>query len=213
MRGEDMPTRTFYNLPDEKRKKLLDAIRKEFSRVPFDEVSVNQIIRMAGIPRGSFYQYFADREDMLQYLLTDYLEMLRRHALDSVRKNNGDLFQVFLDIFDFTYAFVAGAEHNAFFQNVFSDIRLNTELLHQQAGMLTFGGFAGELFSSINMDALDIRGDEDFGNMLGILLPLTGAAFTKVFLDITSYEHRRAQYAAQLELLKRGFLRVKGMDA
>jgi AcrR family transcriptional regulator len=72
-----MPTKTFFNLTEGKRKKLLKAIHSEFSRVPFGEVSINQIIKAAGIPSGSFYRYFADKQDMLQYLLADYREMLK----------------------------------------------------------------------------------------------------------------------------------------
>ncbi len=207
-----MPTKTFFNLPEEKREKLLNAIQEEFSRVPFGEVSINQIIRMAGIPRGSFYQYFDDKQDMLQYLLADYRGMLKHHALVSLRQSGGDLFQMFLDILDFTYAFVTEEKHNSFFKNIFSDIRVNTGFLRQQASQNTFGELTIELFPYIDMDALDIRGEEDFGNMLGILLSLTGEAFTKAFFDISSYENSHSQYAARLELLKRGFLKVKKAD-
>ena len=49
-----MPSATFYNLPAEKRERLLRAAREEFSRVPYESASVNRIIRSAGIPRGSF---------------------------------------------------------------------------------------------------------------------------------------------------------------
>ena len=59
------------------------------------------------------------------------------------------------------------------------------------------------------MDSLDIRGEEDFGNMLVIMQTLTGDAFAKAFFDISSYESSRAQYTARLELLKRGFQKVK----
>ena len=207
-----MPTKTFFNLPEEKRKKLLDAIHEEFSRVPFDEVSINQIIRIAGIPRGSFYQYFEDKRDMLQYLMADYRKMFKSHALISLAHNGGDLFQMFLDIFDFTYAFVTEEKNNAFFKNVFSDIRVNTSFLRQQADGATLGGFAAELLSHIDTASLDIRSEADFGNMLGILLPLTGEAFATAFFDISNYEHVRTRYAARLELLKRGFLKPKKVD-
>ena len=49
-----MPSQTFYNLPPAKREKLLRAARAEFARVPYDQVSINRIVRAAGIPRGSF---------------------------------------------------------------------------------------------------------------------------------------------------------------
>lgn len=207
-----MPTKTFFNLPEEKRKKLLDAIGEEFSRVSFDEVSINQIIRMAGIPRGSFYQYFEDKQDMLQYLMTDYGTKLKDHAFASLKQNNGDLFQMFLDILDFTYAFVTEERNNAFFKNVFSDIRVNTDFLRRQTSENTSDGFAAELLPYIDMDSLDIRAEGDFGHMLGTLLALTGETFTRVFFDISNYENSRSRYAARLELLKRGFLKVKKVD-
>ncbi|MEA4849442.1 MAG: TetR/AcrR family transcriptional regulator [Clostridiaceae bacterium] len=207
-----MPTKTFFNLPEEKLKKLLEAIHEELSRVPFDEVSINQIIRMAGISRGSFYQYFEDKQDMLEYLLTDYHNMMRFHALTSLRQNGGDLFRMFLEILDFTYAFVTEEKNNAFFKNLFSDIRVNNDFFRRQAGKNTSGGFATELLPYINMNSLDIRSEEDFDNMLGILLSLTGEAFAKVFFNIADYENIRSQYAARLELLKRGFLKPKKAD-
>lgn len=202
-----MPTKTFYNLPEDKRRKLLDAIHEELSRVPFDDVSINQIIKMAGIPRGSFYQYFDDKQDMLQYLLTDYREQMRYHALESLRQNGGDLFQMFLDILDFTYAFITEEKNNTFCQNVFSDIRVSIDFLRQQATGNTYGGFATELLPFIDTNSLNIRKGEDFSNMLGILLPLTGEAFTAAFFDISNYAHVRTRYADRLEILKRGFLK------
>ena len=208
-----MPTRTFFNLPDEKREKLLEAIYGEFSRVPFGEVSINRIIKAAGIPRGSFYQYFNDKQDMLQYLTSDYRQMLKNKALLSLKQNGGDLFNVFLEILDFSYAFITEEKNNTFFRNIFSDIRINTDLFQQQNCDGSLGELAGELLPYIDMDLLDIRGEEDFGNMLEIILSLTGEAFTKAFLDISSYENSRRQYAAQLELLKRGFRKAKRGEA
>ncbi len=64
-----MPTGTFFNLPPEKRGRIMDAATEEFSRVPFSQASINQIVKTAGISRGSFYQYFKDKEDLFRYLL------------------------------------------------------------------------------------------------------------------------------------------------
>ena len=58
-----MPSSTFLNLPAQKQEKLLEAATREFSQRPYTEASINQIIKDAGIPRGSFYMYFTDKED------------------------------------------------------------------------------------------------------------------------------------------------------
>lgn len=203
-----MPTQTFYNLPEEKRQKLLKAIHEEFFRVPFEEVSINQIIKLAGISRGSFYQYFEDKQDMLQYLMSDYRKMFKRHVLESLTHKDGDLFEMFLDIFDFTYTFITEEKMNAFFKNVFSDTRINTNFLRQQADPSAFDGFTAEVLPYINRQLLDIRTEEDFDDMLRILMLLTGEAFAKAFFDTATYKQARLRYAAQLNLLKRGFLKT-----
>lgn len=63
-----MPTSTFYNLSDEKKDRIFGAALKEFSARTFSQASLNQIIKNAGIPKGSFYQYFEDKEDLYLYL-------------------------------------------------------------------------------------------------------------------------------------------------
>ena len=63
-----MPSATFFNLPAEKREKLLSAARAEFARVPYAEASINKMIQAADIPRGSFYMYFRDKEDLFLHL-------------------------------------------------------------------------------------------------------------------------------------------------
>ncbi|SET35064.1 transcriptional regulator, TetR family [Natronincola peptidivorans] len=63
-----MPKETFYNLSEDKKQKIFDAAVQEFSTKRFSEASINQIIKFAGIPRGSFYQYFTDKEDIYSYV-------------------------------------------------------------------------------------------------------------------------------------------------
>ena len=71
-----MPSATFLNLAQEKQEKLLEAATREFSSRPYNEASINQIIKDAGIPRGSFYMYFQDKEDLFRYLMSGYLDQL-----------------------------------------------------------------------------------------------------------------------------------------
>ena len=58
-----MPTNTFFHLPEEKQQRLLDAAQIEFSRHSLQEASIANIVKLAEIPRGSFYQYFENKND------------------------------------------------------------------------------------------------------------------------------------------------------
>ena len=87
-----MPSATFFRLPEEKRRRLVESCWAELTSVRFTDVSINRIIAAAHIPRGSFYQYFADKEDLIRYLLenmrTYFIELLR----DVLTESQGDLF-------------------------------------------------------------------------------------------------------------------------
>lgn len=66
-----MPKETFLNLREDKKRKIFDAAVKEFAENRFSEASINQIIKTSSISRGSFYQYFNDKEDLFLYVLTE----------------------------------------------------------------------------------------------------------------------------------------------
>ncbi len=64
-----MPNATFFRLPEDKQKRIYDAAVAEFSEYRFTDASINRIVKAAEIPRGSFYQYFNDKEDLYLYVL------------------------------------------------------------------------------------------------------------------------------------------------
>src|SRR5690606_8950498 len=94
-----MPKRTFFNLSDEKRRSLLKAAEREFSRVPLAKASVSNIIKMAGIPRGSFYQYFENIEDLYYYLVDIETEKRKILFIKFLKKHNGDIIQAATDLY------------------------------------------------------------------------------------------------------------------
>jgi len=95
-----MPTATFFRLPEEKRERLIRACWTEVSRVRFSDISINRIITSARIPRGSFYQYFADKEDLIRYLLEEMREYFISLLRDVLAEADGDLFAFPLIAYD-----------------------------------------------------------------------------------------------------------------
>ncbi len=65
-----MPKDTFFNLPQEKRQRIIDLALAEFAENDYDAASISRIVAQAGIAKGSFYQYFENKEDLYTYLLT-----------------------------------------------------------------------------------------------------------------------------------------------
>ena len=95
-----MPSSTFFRLPEEKRRRLVEAAWEEFSRVSFAEVSINQIIHAANISRGSFYQYFTDKEDLTIYMMGGMQEYFAQLMQGILAEKKGDLFQTVVAAFD-----------------------------------------------------------------------------------------------------------------
>lgn len=96
-----MPTSTFYNLDEAKRKQIFDACVDEFATHTFSEASINQIIKAANISRGSFYQYFADKEDCYMYLLSEMVKEKMVMFKDVVAINDNDtVFDEYEAMFD-----------------------------------------------------------------------------------------------------------------
>lgn len=64
-----MPKQTFLNLPPEKRETIVNAAVDEFAQYGLENASTNRIVENSGISKGSFYQYFKDKQDVFMYLL------------------------------------------------------------------------------------------------------------------------------------------------
>ena len=88
-----MPTLRFLNLEEEKRRRILEAAKKEFSSYDYDKVSINRIIQESEISRGAFYTYFPDKDDLLVYLFEAEEDKAVGHFMEIMARNNGNFFQ------------------------------------------------------------------------------------------------------------------------
>jgi len=95
-----MPTPTFRNLPQAKQDRILMAAETEFSQRNVDNAVVSNIVRDAGIPRGSFYQYFASKDDLYVYCFETLREERRRYVEPAFTYYKT---QPFLDFFEQFY--------------------------------------------------------------------------------------------------------------
>lgn len=95
-----MCTETFLRLPEEKRNRFLEAAWEEFTRVKYSDVSINKIVQRAGIPRGSFYQYFAGKDDLFAYLSNGVRDWITEEFYSLLQSSGGDLFRVYLACYD-----------------------------------------------------------------------------------------------------------------
>lgn len=91
---------TFYNLPPEKRAKIIDVTKKEFLKGNKHKITINSVIEKAGISRGSFYQYFDDKLDLVELVTDDMIAKIISFIQDELMLNGGDIFGLPTRIFD-----------------------------------------------------------------------------------------------------------------
>ncbi|MCM8900300.1 TetR/AcrR family transcriptional regulator [Caldicoprobacter algeriensis] len=90
-----MPKQTFFNLPDEKRQRITEALIKHFSQKPYYNVDVSEIARESNAAKGSMYQYFENKKEMYFYALEvaydRFLKLLKK--LDVAHTNILDYYE------------------------------------------------------------------------------------------------------------------------
>ena len=198
-----MPSSTFLNLPAEKQEKLLEAATREFSHKPFNEASINQIIKEAGIPRGSFYMYFQDKEDLFLYLIKGYMDQLLMLLEEFLLQNGGDIFRALLDLYDYIQTKVDRqclGEVGA----MFGIIRCNSGMQKNSLlEMLDPEVILQRLGDAVNPDLLDLRQDRDLGDILGALL-VVAAPMIYTGLQAGGDPATRDRLENILQIFKRG---------
>lgn len=202
-----MPSATFFRLPAEKRRTLIDAALTEFSRVPYDQASINKIIQAAGIPRGSFYMYFDDKDDLFRYLLGFFRKQLSDVICDLLDQNNGDLFRAFEVLFgQFLQKQSRQEPCDPLVLKLFSILRLNS-LMHP--GVLFNPAECNPLIEDIrphiNAACLSLEHEEDLSDILRILAGVTFSSLTEPSVgEAGSVQTRTQRYLHVLNLLQRG---------
>jgi AcrR family transcriptional regulator len=75
-----MPKSTFFNIDQFKRERIIENAIKEFANNHYDKASINKIIKESDIAKGSFYQYFENKQDLYNYLI----DLIREKKLEYV---------------------------------------------------------------------------------------------------------------------------------
>lgn len=122
-----MPTVTFDKLSQEKKDKIINAAKKEFARVVFSETSIKNIVEEAGISRGSFYQYFESKEDLLKYILKQKVKIRKDSFEKMLNDYDGDIFNIFIKVFEQAISGEFSKEDLKMMKMIFNHIRICDE--------------------------------------------------------------------------------------
>lgn len=200
-----MPKLTFYNLPKEKQQLLITAAQQEFSNAPLSEASIANIVKTAGISRGSFYQYFDGKEDLYFYLLNSYTAGRKQFFRDTLEKTGGDLFQT---ISEFYISTVSEDELLEFKRNVLLNMTEQVEtkfikIVNEEESEEEFKTIS----SLIDINKLNVSGNKELYHLLKILMTVTIRNWIEHFAKNLAIEESVANYELELGLLRKGLSR------
>ena len=197
-----MPKQTFFNLKEDKKEKIEKALIKEFSRNSFEKASISNIILEANIPRGSFYQYFEDKEDAIYYIIDKYLEKEKNKIYQYLLRNKGDIFETAVNIYEDMAKITEKDENERLFKNILQEVKKNN---------INIFGECKEMLRSkrtiekmINKEELKIENDDDLQYFLRILNAIVRAISMEVVLKKITFEEGKQRLIREIEILKKG---------
>jgi AcrR family transcriptional regulator len=128
-----MPKQTFYKLADAKRKTFLREAYKEFSQHSFEGASITNLVKSLGIAKGSVYQYFEDKEELYNFLVTDADRQLEKLIDQACAYNGEDFFDWYTKLIMVEVKFLLSfPQYALLFQKLIFESRLPEKKLAEQ---------------------------------------------------------------------------------
>ena len=196
-----MPSETFFRLPVEKRQRLMDAAWSEFTETKYAEVSINRIIRKAGIPRGSFYQYFEDKEDLFFHLL----KQVRQDIIDLTLPllDGGDMFSCTLKVFDLLLE--EGSRSGL--ERCMQVFRTNPDLAHRIFGESKDNAFLNLFLARADRTAFRSDSPEFLEQTFHFLSSSLGCALVASLVTPGEEKQQRAVLETRIDIIRTGSLK------
>src|SRR5881397_184042 len=85
---------------------ILDAARRVFSQIGYGAATVRDIVRETDLATGTFYNYFADKEEVFRTLLDESVQEARARAR-AARRAAGSLEEFVADAYRAYFEFLA----------------------------------------------------------------------------------------------------------
>jgi AcrR family transcriptional regulator len=134
-----MPKKTFFNIAPQKRTRIIQTALQKFSTHNYTAASLSQIVKEAGIAKGSMYQYFTDKRDLYMYLI-DYANNMKFDFISEEAEPQDDFFDFYRELmragalFDLTHPLISRFLVNVTNQPVSLEASEGSQLLMDRLG-------------------------------------------------------------------------------
>lgn len=193
-----MPTSTYYNLNPIKKERIENAVKKEFSRVPLIDMSVKNIVNDANIARGSFYQYFETREDLIKYILEKEFEKEEVRFLKLLGETNKDIFET-------AYRYLVGMiemqeKNSSYYINIYQYLRETKIFPLKNIDLSNINQY-------VNTSMLNVNTVEEAYAAIRVIAIITFSKKMEILNNKVSKEKGLKEYKQELDIIKKGLLK------
>ena len=200
-----MIKKTFYNLPYEKRKRITDAVIKEFMERPNEKVSINRIIKTAEISRGSFYQYFDDKVDLIEIITKTMFEEPSNKAKEILKLSCGDLFVMYIKMFDYFGDYSSQKQTMKIMRNIVDSFKANDDLVSEYLkNRFNIALSNNEIYLMVDRQNLKFQDNESVKCLIEILTQVLKNAIFDVFVAGSDREEVRERLIKKIDIIKQG---------
>ena len=196
-----MPTKTFFNLREEKRQRIEKALINEFSKSSFEQASITNIIKEANIPRGSFYQYFVDKKDAIKYLIEKFVLSDHERIYQCLVETKGDIFDAAVRVYDYRTNNAILNFDIKLVKNILEELRKNNINIFENKDILKN---EKSLMEFIDKDKLNLKSDKDLYYFMRIITAIIRSVTMEVLSERISKEEGKEILEKELEILKNG---------
>ena len=200
-----MIKKTFYKLPYEKRKRITDAVIKEFMERPNEKVSINRIIKTAEISRGSFYQYFDDKVDLIEIITKTMFEESSNKAKEILKLSCGDLFVMYIKMFDYFGDYSRQKQTMKIMRNIVDSFKANDDLVSEYLkNRFNIALSNNEIYLMVDRQNLKFQDNESVKCLIEILTQVLKNAIFDVFVAGSDREEVRERLIKKIDIIKQG---------
>lgn len=199
-----MPKETFHNLDFSKKQKIIDAAMREFTENELHKARVSNIIKDANIPRGSFYQYFEDIDDLYYHIIDTTFDKIFEEGFKHSELTN-DIFEFTRLTFEVDYHAYADKKKHKFMRNVFKSIGSNIEYIEHHNSLRK--DYIGKILSRMDLSSIRVKNDQDLVRLYEFLQHLKRLVIQGAFMRNQTFAQAKETLEWHLDLLKHGILK------
>ena len=174
-------------------------------------MTVQKALEEADIARGSFYQYFESKEDLLIYILKENSEKLNIKLKNEVSKTNGDIFKLYIFLYDSMLEEFTGNSDQDLFKQIFINLKSSDENIFDIVKNIKPQNII-DYYEQIDKTNLKIENYDDLTVVCDMLNAITRRAVIKNFKN-KSKEECKAMFLKEIEYLKHGIEKKEEKDA